>query len=661
MSGENIKNNVNEAPEQELSEILRVRREKLEELRAAGRDPFEITSFKRSAWTSEIRDGYEEYENRHVAVAGRIMSKRGMGKAIFCHIKDDRGQLQLYVRSDAVSEQEFKDFRRYDIGDIIGVEGYVFKTKTGEISVHAEKVTLLSKSLRPLPEKFHGMTNVELKYRQRYVDLIMSDESRRNFEIRSKFVSYVRRFLEGRGYMEVETPVLNTISGGATARPFITHHNTLDMDMYLRIATELPLKRLIVGGIERVYELGRIFRNEGMDTRHNPEFTTVELYQAYADFNDMMDLFEDLLSGAAMEILGTYEVDWQGEHVSLAPGWPRMTMAEAVNKYLGVDFMAIDSDAEAVAAAKAAGVDMDGKEPTWGNALYECFDQKVEEHMVQPTFITMHPVDVSPLAKRSPKDKRLTERFELFICRSEMGNAFSELNDPIDQKERFLKQVELRAKGDDEAGMMDYDYINALEYGMPPTGGLGIGIDRCAMLLTGSDSIRDVILFPTMKPLDIQKNDTAAVSETMDQLSEVLTATLKGMPVNKLGDTDFSKVAVEPLFADFVDFETFSRSDFRVVKVKACEAVKKSKKLLKFVLDDGSGEDRVILSGIHDYYEPETLVGKTLLAITNLPPRKMMGIDSCGMIISALHKEEGEERLNLIILDDHIPAGAKLY
>lgn len=502
MSGENTKNNVNEAPEQELSEILRVRREKLDELRSAGRDPFEITSYRRSAWSSEIKDGYEGFENKSVSVAGRIMSKRGMGKAIFCHIKDDKGQIQVYVRSDSVSEQEFKDFRRYDIGDIIGVEGYVFKTKTGEISVHAEHVTLLSKSLRPLPEKFHGMTNVELKYRQRYVDLIMSDESRRNFEIRSRFVSYVRRFLENRGYMEVETPVLNTISGGATARPFITHHNTLDMDMYLRIATELPLKRLIVGGIERVYELGRIFRNEGMDTRHNPEFTTVELYQAYADFNDMMDLFEDLLSGAAMEILGTYEVDWQGEHISLAPGWPRMTMAESVNKYLGVDFMAIDSDAEAVAAAKAAGVDMSGKEPTWGNALYECFDQKVEEHMVQPTFITMHPVDVSPLAKRSPKDKRLTERFELFICRSEMGNAFSELNDPIDQKERFLKQVELRAKGDDEAGMMDYDYINALEYGMPPTGGLGIGIDRCCMMLAGVDSIRDIILFPTMKPLD---------------------------------------------------------------------------------------------------------------------------------------------------------------
>ena len=643
----------NAAAGEELSEILRVRREKLDELQKAGRDPFRETKFDRSAWSDEIKDGYERFEDQTVSVAGRIMSKRGMGKAIFCHIKDDRGQLQLYVRSDAVSEQEFKDFRRYDIGDIIGVEGYVFKTKTGEISVHAEKVTLLSKSLRPLPEKFHGMTNVELKYRQRYVDLIMSDESRRNFEIRSKFVSYVRRFLEGRGYMEVETPVLNTISGGATARPFITHHNTLDMDMYLRIATELPLKRLIVGGIERVYELGRIFRNEGMDTRHNPEFTTVELYQAYADFNDMMDLFEDLLSGAAMEILGTYEVDWQGEHVSLAPGWPRMTMAEAVNKYLGVDFMAIDSDAEAVAAAKAAGVDMDGKEPTWGNALYECFDQKVEDKIVQPTFITMHPVDVSPLAKRSPKDKRLTERFELFICRSEMGNAFSELNDPIDQKERFLKQVELRAKGDDEAGMMDYDYINALEYGMPPTGGLGIGIDRCVMLLTGCDSIRDVILFPTMKPLDSQKAEKKAESAP---------APAPAAPAVKAEEViDFSKVEVEPLFADYVDFETFSKSDFRVVKVKACEAVKKSKKLLKFTLDDGSGTDRVILSGIHAYYEPEELVGKTCIAITNLPPRQMMGIDSCGMLISAVHHEEGEERLHLLMVDDHIPAGAKLY
>ena len=491
----------NQAPEQELSEILQIRREKLAALQKEGRDPFKLTRFVRSAWSNEIRDNYEAFEGKTVQAAGRIMSKRGMGKAIFCHIKDDKGQIQLYVRSDAVSEQEFADFRKYDIGDIIGVSGYVFKTKTGEVSIHVESVTLLSKSLRPLPEKFHGMTNIELKYRQRYVDLIMSDESRRNFEIRSKFISYVRRFLDARGFMEVETPVLNTISGGATARPFITHHNALDIDMYMRIATELHLKRLIVGGIERVYEIGRIFRNEGMDTRHNPEFTTVELYQSYADFNDMMDLFEDLLSGAAKEILGTYELDWQGEHVSLAPGWPRMTMAEAVKKYLGVDFMAINDDAEAVAAAKAVGVDMDGKEPTWGHALYECYDQKVEDLMIQPTFITMHPVDVSPLAKRSPKDPRLTERFELFICRSEMGNAFSELNDPIDQRQRFEKQVELRAKGDDEAGMMDNDFINALEYGMPPTGGLGIGIDRCVMLLTGCDSIRDVILFPTMKPL----------------------------------------------------------------------------------------------------------------------------------------------------------------
>ena len=643
----------NQAPEQELSEILQIRREKLAALQKEGRDPFKLTRFVRSAWSNEIRDNYEAFEGKTVQAAGRIMSKRGMGKAIFCHIKDDKGQIQLYVRSDAVSEQEFADFRKYDIGDIIGVSGYVFKTKTGEVSIHVESVTLLSKSLRPLPEKFHGMTNIELKYRQRYVDLIMSDESRRNFEIRSKFISYVRRFLDARGFMEVETPVLNTISGGATARPFITHHNALDIDMYMRIATELHLKRLIVGGIERVYEIGRIFRNEGMDTRHNPEFTTVELYQSYADFNDMMDLFEDLLSGAAKEILGTYELDWQGEHVSLAPGWPRMTMAEAVKKYLGVDFMAINDDAEAVAAAKAVGVDMDGKEPTWGHALYECYDQKVEDLMIQPTFITMHPVDVSPLAKRSPKDPRLTERFELFICRSEMGNAFSELNDPIDQRQRFEKQVELRAKGDDEAGMMDNDFINALEYGMPPTGGLGIGIDRCVMLLTGCDSIRDVILFPTMKPLDSQKAEKKAESAP---------APAPAAPAVKAEEViDFSKVEVEPLFADYVDFETFSKSDFRVVKVKACEAVKKSKKLLKFTLNDGSGTDRVILSGIHAYYEPEELIGKTCIAITNLPPRQMMGIDSCGMLISAVHHEEGEERLHLLMVDDHIPAGAKLY
>ena len=645
-------NNRQPAEEQELSEILQVRRDKLSGLQQEGRDPFQQTKFVRTAWSEEIKGDFAGFENKTVSVAGRIMSKRGMGKAIFCHIKDDKGQIQLYTRADAVSEQEFADFRKYDIGDIIGVTGYVFKTKTEEISVHVEKVTLLSKSLRPLPEKFHGMTNTELKYRQRYVDLIVNDDSRRNFVIRSKFVSYVRYFLDNRGYLEVETPVLNTISGGATARPFITHHNTLDLDMYLRIATELNLKRLIVGGIERVYEIGRQFRNEGMDTKHNPEFTTVELYESYADFNDMMDLFEDLLSGAAMEILGTYDVQWQGHQVSLAPGFKRMTMAEAVKEHLGVDFMAINSDEEAVAAAKAVGVDMAKVEPTWGHALYECFDQKVEEKLIQPTFITMHPVDVSPLAKRSPKDPRLTERFELFICASEMGNAFSELNDPIDQKQRFQKQVELRAKGDDEAGMMDEDFINALEYGMPPTGGLGIGIDRCVMLLTGCNSIRDVILFPTMKPLDSDKKGSKEVSAPAE-------ATQTAPVVEE--KIDFSNVQIEPLFEDQVDFDTFSKSDFRAVKVKECEAVKKSKKLLKFVLDDGTGVDRVILSGIHEYYEPEELVGKTCIAITNLPPRAMMGIDSCGMLISAVHHENGEEKLHLLMVDPHIPAGAKLY
>ena len=637
------------APEQELSEILQIRRDKLTALQQEGRDPFTKTKFTRTAWSEEIKADYDAFADKTISVAGRIMSKRGMGKAIFCHIKDDRGQIQLYIRADAVSAQEFADFRKYDIGDIIGVSGYVFKTKTEEISVHVQSVELLSKSLRPLPEKFHGMTNTELKYRQRYVDLIVNDDSRRNFVIRSKFVSYVRRFLDNRGYMEVETPVLNTISGGATARPFITHHNTLDIDMYLRIATELNLKRLIVGGIERVYEIGRIFRNEGMDTKHNPEFTTVELYESYADFNDMMDLFEDLLSGAAMEILGTYDVQWQGQNISLAPGFKRMTMAEAVKEYLGVDFMAIESDEEAVAAAKAVGVDMEKVEPTWGHALYECFDQKVEEKLIQPTFITMHPVDVSPLAKRSPKFPRLTERFELFICASEMGNAFSELNDPIDQKQRFQKQVEMRAKGDDEAGMMDEDYINALEYGMPPTGGLGIGIDRCVMLLTGCSSIRDVILFPTMKTIGGVKSENGVSSK------EVST------PNSEPEKIDFSKVKIEPIFEEMVDFDTFAKSDFRAVKILACEAVTKSKKLLKFTLDDGERKDRVILSGIHEYYEPEELVGKTAIAIVNLPPRKMMGIDSEGMLISAVHEEDGHEGLNLLMVDDKIPAGAKLY
>ena len=644
------------APEQELSEILQIRRDKLAALQQEGRDPFTKTKFTRTAWSEEIKADYDAFADKTISVAGRIMSKRGMGKAIFCHIKDDRGQIQLYIRADAVSAQEFADFRKYDIGDIIGVSGYVFKTKTEEISVHVQSVELLSKSLRPLPEKFHGMTNTELKYRQRYVDLIVNDDSRRNFVIRSKFVSYVRRFLDNRGYMEVETPVLNTISGGATARPFITHHNTLDIDMYLRIATELNLKRLIVGGIERVYEIGRIFRNEGMDTKHNPEFTTVELYESYADFNDMMDLFEDLLSGAAMEILGTYDVQWQGQNISLAPGFKRMTMAEAVKEYLGVDFMAIESDEEAVAAAKAIGVDMEKVEPTWGHALYECFDQKVEEKLIQPTFITMHPVDVSPLAKRSAQDPRLTERFELFICRSEMGNAFSELNDPIDQYQRFKAQAEKRAHGDEEANMMDEDFVMALEYGMPPTGGLGFGIDRCAMLLCGASSIRDVILFPTMKPLDTPKSEKKPEEVgIIGGAKGTVEIEIKDEPI------DFSNVEIEPLFKDFVDFDTFSKSDFRAVKVKACEAVKKSKKLLKFVLDDGTGTDRVILSGIHEYYEPEELVGKTCVAITNLPPRPMMGIASEGMLISAVHHENGEERLHLLMVDPHIPAGAKMY
>lgn len=488
--------------EQDLSQILRVRRDKLKDLQEAGKDPFEQTKFKISAQAHEIKEHFDEMEGKTVTVAGRLMSKRGMGKVSFCDMQDKTDRIQLYARRDEIDEAVYSDFKKFDIGDIVGVEGEVFRTQRGEMSVRCKNITLLSKSLRPLPEKFHGLQDKELRYRQRYVDLIVNPDSRRNFEIRSKFVSYLRSFLDGRGYMEVETPVLNTISGGATARPFVTHHNTLDLDMFMRIATELHLKRLIVGGLDRVYEIGRIFRNEGMDTKHNPEFTTVELYEAYADFNDMMDLFEDFLSSAAMKILGNYTVTWQGEEISLAPGWRRLTMAEAVKEYLGVDFMAISDDAEAVTLAKSVGVDMDGVEATWGHALYECFDQKVEGMLIQPTFITMHPVDVSPLAKRSPKDSRLTERFELFICRSEMGNAFSELNDPIDQKERFQKQVELRAGGDEEAGMMDEDYINALEYGLPPTGGLGIGIDRCVMLLTGADSIRDVILFPTMKPIE---------------------------------------------------------------------------------------------------------------------------------------------------------------
>ena len=647
------RNNQPQAAEPSLSEILQVRRDKLKALQDAGRNPFEQTRFARSAYSTDIKNDFEAYDGKTLQAAGRIMSKRGMGKAIFCDIQDDRGQIQLYVRKDAVSEQEFADFRKYDIGDIIGVSGYAFKTKTGEISIHVQQVTLLSKSLRPLPEKFHGMTNMELRYRQRYVDLIMNPESKRNFQIRSRFVAYLRRYLDNLGFMEVETPVLSPIAGGATARPFITHHNTLDIDMYMRIATELHLKRLIVGGIERVYEVGRIFRNEGMDTKHNPEFTTCELYQAYTNLDGMMDILEGILSGAAKEILGTYQVQWLGHDVDLTPSWRRVTMADAVKEVTGADFMAIVGDADAaVALAKSVGVDMENVAHTWGNALYETFDQKVESTLIQPTFITMYPVEVSPLAKRSPEQPALTERYEMFICGCEMGNAFSELNDPIDQYQRFKAQAEKRAHGDEEANMMDEDFVMALEYGMPPTGGLGFGIDRCAMLLCGASSIRDVILFPTMKPLDKDKTEKA---ETKAEEKSVEAAPIVEEKI------DFSNVEIEPLFQDQVDFDTFSKSDFRAVKVKECEAVKKSKKLLKFVLDDGTGTDRVILSGIHEYYEPEELVGKTCIAITNLPPRAMMGIDSCGMLISAVHHENGEEKLHLLMVDPHIPAGAKLY
>ncbi len=657
------------AAELPLVDQVRVRHEKLQALQQEGRDPFEITKYDVTHHAQQVHDSFDALEGSEVSLAGRIMSKRGMGKAIFADLQDRSGRIQLYIKIDEMGEAAFAECRKLDVGDIVGVKGLVFRTQRGEDSVKTTEITLLSKSLLPLPEKFHGLTDVETRFRQRYVDLIVNPEVRRNFEIRTKFVSHVRRYLDERGFMEVETPVLNTISGGATARPFITHHNTLDIDMYMRIATELHLKRLIVGGLERVYEIGRIFRNEGMDPKHNPEFTTVELYQAYTDFEGMMDLFEELLSSAAKDILGTYQLQWQGYDIDLTPGWPRLTMAEAVKQYLGVDFMAVTTDAEAEQLAASVGVELGPtKEHTWGNFLYECFDQKVEEKLIQPTFITMHPVDVSPLAKRSPKDPRLTERFELFICHSEMGNAFSELNDPIDQKGRFQKQVELRKKGDDEAGMMDEDYITAMEYGLPPTGGLGIGIDRCVMLLTNSDSIREVILFPTMKPLDtpkdkngVQKSEEAATVETASEEAPAVNANDPSMPIFDAKKPDFASLVIEPLFEDLVDFETFSKSDFRAVKVKDCVAVPKSKKLLQFTLDDGTGTDRTILSGIHAYYEPEQLIGKTCIAITNLPPRKMMGIDSCGMLISAVHKEGEEEKLHLLMVDPSIPAGAKLY
>ena len=648
--------------EQDISQQAAVRRQKLADLCEAGQNPFVITKYHQDAYSADLKQEFadlpaEAETGKIVSLAGRMMSKRVMGKASFAHLRDQKGDIQIFVKRDLLGEEAYAAFKKLDIGDIIGVKGEVFRTKMGEISVRICELTLLSKSLLPLPEKFHGLTDREARYRQRYVDLIVNPDVRRAFEVRSKFIKHLRNYLDERGYMEVETPVLNTIAGGAAARPFITHHNTLDIDMYLRIATELPLKRLIVGGMDRVYEVGRIFRNEGMDPKHNPEFTTVELYQAYADFHDMMDIAEGVLSSAAKEILGTYEIEWLGNKIDLTPGWRRMTMIEAVREYVGIDFDAITDDAEAVAAANAKGVELNpAAEPTWGNALYACFDQKVEEHLIQPTFITMYPVEVSPLTKRSPEDPRLTERFEFFINHSEMGNAYSELNDPLDQRDRFVKQAEQRDRGDDEAEMIDEDFLTAMEYGMPPTGGMGIGIDRCVMMLTNSDSIRDVILFPTMKPLDTPKSEKKPEEVgIIGGAKGAVEIEIKNEPI------DFSHVKIEPIFEEMVDFETFAKSDFRAVKILACEAVPKSKKLLKFTLDDGVRKDRVILSGIHEYYEPEQLVGKTAIAIVNLPPRKMMGIDSEGMLISAVHEEDGHEGLNLLMVDNRIPAGAKLY
>ena len=641
--------------EMPLSDQVKVRRDKLEALRAEGLDPFQQTKFDVTSSAKEIKEHFDAMEGRTVTLAGRLMSKRGMGKVSFCDLQDNTGRIQLYVRFDAMDEVDFARFKKNDIGDIVGVEGDVFKTERGEISLRVHKATLLSKSLLPLPEKFHGLTDRETRYRQRYVDLIVNPEVKDTFVKRSMILRELRHFLDSKGFLEVDTPILTPFEIGASARPFYTHHNTLDIDMVLRIETELYLKRLIVGGMDRVYEVGRIFRNEGMDPTHNPEFTSIELYQAYTDFHGMMDLVEEMMKTVAMKVCGTLQISYQGKDIDLSH-WERMTMIEAVKKYSGVDFAAISSDEEAIAEAKAHNVELP-EIPTKGAILAEFFDAFVEENLIQPTFIYDYPVENSPLAKRKPNDPAFTERFEYFINATEFGNAFSELNDPIDQKARFEKQVADRLAVDPASrAQVDYDYVTALEYGLPPTGGLGFGVDRLVMLLTDSASIRDVLLFPTMKPTDLEKKK----ADEQKANAETAPVVASAAPVVE-EKIDFSKVEIEPLFADYVDFETFSKSDFRAVKVKECEAVKKSKKLLKFVLDDGTGTDRVILSGIHAYYEPEELVGKTLLAITNLPPRPMMGIDSCGMLISAVHHEEGEEKLHLIMLDNHIPAGAKMY
>jgi len=653
--GEQQKN----AQEPDLNQLRKVRREKLADLQANGKDPFVITKYEQSHHSQEIKEHFEELEGKQVSIAGRMMSKRVMGKASFCNVQDLQGNIQSYVARDSVGEEAYKDFKKFDVGDVIGIKGEVFRTKTGEMSIHAAEITLLSKSLQILPEKFHGLTNTDLRYRQRYVDLIMNPDVKDTFIKRSKILRAIRKYLDGEGFMEVETPMLVANAGGAAARPFETHFNALDEDLKLRISLELYLKRLIVGGMERVYEIGRVFRNEGLDTRHNPEFTLMELYQAYTDYHGMMDLTENLYRYVAQEVLGTTHIVYKGIEIDLGKPFERITMVDAVKKYTGVDWNEVQTLKQARELAKEHHVEYEERHKK-GDILALFFEEFAEEHLIQPTFVMDHPIEISPLTKKKPENPEYVERFEFFMNGWEMANAYSELNDPIDQRERFRAQEELLAQGDDEANTTDEDFMNALEIGMPPTGGIGFGIDRMCMLLTGAEAIRDVLLFPTMKSQGAAKNEANNAAQSTLVAAKVVVPVEETAAPAKV-EIDFSNVEVEPLFEDMVDFDTFSKSDFRAVKVKECEAVPKSKKLLKFVLDDGSGVDRVILSGIHDYYEPEFLVGKTLLAITNLPPRKMMGIDSCGMIISATHLVEGREGLNVLILDDHIPAGAKLY
>ena len=647
--------------QEELNHVLQARRDKLAELQASGKDPFQVTKYDQTHHSTEIRENYEELEGKVVSVAGRMMFKRVMGKASFCNLQDLKGRIQVYVARDSIGEEAYKDFKKLDIGDIIGVKGTVFTTKTGEISIHATEVTLLSKSLQVLPEKFHGLTDTDVRYRQRYVDLIMNEDVKETFIKRSKIISAIRRYLDGQGFMEVETPILVANAGGAAARPFETHFNALDEDVKLRISLELYLKRLIVGGLERVYEIGRVFRNEGVDTRHNPEFTLMELYQAYTDYHGMMDLTENLYRFVAQEVLGTTKIVYNGIEMDLGKPFERITMVDAVKKYSGVDFNQIHTVKEARAAAKEHHVEYEERHKR-GDILNLFFEEFVEEHLIQPTFVMDHPIEVSPLTKKKPDNPEHVERFEFFMNGWEMANAYSELNDPIDQRERFAAQEELFAQGDEEANHTDEDFLNALMVGMPPTGGIGFGIDRMVMLLTNSSAIRDVLLFPTMKSLDPKKGEAKAESKAAQTAEAAVSGQAEAVNVSVPSvQLDLSKVKVEPLFEDMVDFETFSKSDFRVVKVEACEAVPKSKKLLKFTLNDGSDRKRTILSGIHEYYEPEQLVGKTCVAITNLPPRKMMGIDSEGMLISAVYEYDGREGLNLLMLDDGIPAGAKLY